>query len=190
MISEKEQLRKEYKIRRKSLSAEELERKSLAIKRHFETWISMFPEFQHVHIFLPIERQKEVNTIPILEFLLEKGKTLYTSLVDPDTDEMKTVEINRGTDYQLDPWGIPVPKEPVFVSPEKIQVILIPLLVVDQKGNRIGFGKGYYDMFLSKLSNDILKVGLSLFPPVAQITSENHDIPLSYCITPEKVLTF
>jgi len=58
-------------------------------------------------------------------------------------------------------------------------------------GNRVGYGKGFYDEFLKDCSNDTIKIGLSFFEAEATIDGiESHDISLDYCITPQKVYTF
>ena len=64
-------------------------------------------------------------------------------------------------------------------------------MAFDGKGNRIGYGKGFYDEFLKNCSKDTLKIGLSFFEAEAAIDGiEPHDIPLDYCVTPEKIYTF
>jgi 5-formyltetrahydrofolate cyclo-ligase len=71
-----------------------------------------------------------------------------------------------------------------------VQVVLVPLLAYDGKGNRLGFGKGHYDTFLGSLPHSVIKIGLSFFPPEDTLPVEPHDIPLNYCITPEQVWAF
>ena len=77
-----------------------------------------------------------------------------------------------------------------MVSPSKIEVVFVPLLAYDKSGNRVGFGKGFYDSYLSKLKPEVIKIGLSFYPPEETIQPQTHDVPLDYCITPEKVFTF
>jgi 5-formyltetrahydrofolate cyclo-ligase len=76
------------------------------------------------------------------------------------------------------------------VSTEQIQAVFVPLLAVDLKGQRIGYGKGYYDQFLATINPKVIKIGLSIFEPIAQIPSESFDIPLDYCITPKNMFNF
>ena len=62
---------------------------------------------------------------------------------------------------------------------------------IDEKGNRIGYGKGFYDTFLARCRPDTIKIGLSFFKPETRIDGVfKGDIPLNYCVTPEKVYTF
>jgi 5-formyltetrahydrofolate cyclo-ligase len=55
----------------------------------------------------------------------------------------------------------------------------------------VGYGKGFYDKFLNECRKDLVKIGLSLFNPVDKISDiQKHDIPMDYCITPEKIYAF
>lgn len=190
MSSEKELIRKKYKQKRKSLSAEEVNRLSEAILLQFKNWLKLKPEINHFHIFLPIIRQNEVNTLLIRDFLFEQGRSVYTSILRPDQFAMDTVKVYPQTKYKIDSLGIPSPLESEVASAKDLQLVLIPLLAFDLKGNRIGYGKGFYDKFLSDLNPQVIKMGLSFFPPLDSIFAESHDIPLDYCITGEKVFTF
>ncbi|MBN3520622.1 5-formyltetrahydrofolate cyclo-ligase [Algoriphagus lutimaris] len=190
MSTEKERIRQLFRDKRKSLSIEEVQRRSQLICRQFQFWFNLHPEIFHIHIYLPIAHQNEINTLLIRDFLMDKGKSIYTSVVKAGTLQLDTVKIDSNTVFAINKWGIPIPENSKPISPNKIQLVLIPLLAFDIKGNRIGFGKGYYDVFLSGLDEKVLKVGLSFFDPVAHIPSETHDIPLDYCITSEKVFNF
>jgi 5-formyltetrahydrofolate cyclo-ligase len=68
---------------------------------------------------------------------------------------------------------------------------LVPLLAFDPKGYRVGFGRGYYDKYLSLCKPDVIKIGLSYFEPVEVIDDvQDFDVPLSYCITTDNVYAF
>ena len=70
-------------------------------------------------------------------------------------------------------------------------MVLIALFAFDDKGNRIGYGKGMYDRFLSKCPGNTIKIGLSFFDSVDEISDVNEfDVPLDYAITPSKVYRF
>ena len=92
---------------------------------------------------------------------------------------------------KLNSWNIPEPENGIAISTEQIEVVFIPLLAFDLRGNRVGYGKGFYDDFLNNCSKDTLKIGLSFFEAEANIADvEPHDIPLDYCVTPTKIYTF
>ncbi len=190
MSFEKGIIRKKYLLRRKSLSEAEIQRLSNSIFLQFRKWLELNPEVKNFHIFLPISRQNEINTYLIRDLLFAEQRSVYTSIVKPDLLVMDTVRIYPETTYKFDSLGIPTPINPEVVNTEEIQLVLVPLVAFDLNGNRIGFGKGYYDKFLAEMKQKVIKMGLSFFPPIPSITSEKHDIPLDYCITGENVFNF
>ncbi|WP_200975500.1 5-formyltetrahydrofolate cyclo-ligase [Echinicola sp. 20G] len=189
-MDEKARLRNLYKAKRKALGAEKMAEQSKKIKDELMRFLESHGQFKHFHIFLPIARLNEIDTFPIVEALLSAGNRVYTSVTDFLTGELKTVEVDTNTTYSVDKWGIPVPSSPVEVSPEKIEVVLIPLLAYDLDGNRIGYGKGFYDRFLSGLKPEVFKVGLSYFVPEVSIPVEEHDICMNICILPSGIIEF
>lgn len=189
-MKSKQELRSAYRQLRKKLQPSEVEAKSKAIKAQFLKWLSDKSHLQHFHLFFPIDQFNEVNTFYIKDSLEEMDKTLYTSQVNKGITELDTLKLPKEAAFFLDEWGIPVPQESIMVSPSKIEVVFVPLLAFDRFGNRVGFGKGFYDSYLSKLKPEVLKIGLSFYDPEERIEPESHDVRLDYCITPEKVFTF
>ena len=77
------------------------------------------------------------------------------------------------------------------MSPKLLDVVFVPLLIFDLQGQRVGYGKGYYDRFLGQCKKEVIKIGLSFFEPVATIEDLNpYDIPLDYGVTPNGTFTF
>ncbi len=186
----KKELRKNYKELRKSLTEAEVESLSELIRIRFLDFLKNQFSVKHIHIFIPIKQFYEINTIPLLHELFRQDKKVYTSSLNMEKDFMETLELFPGTVFKIDSWGIPVPVDSKMVDPRSIQLVLVPLLAFDRKGHRLGYGKGHYDKFLEKLDQKVIKVGLSFFPPTALLPTENHDIALDYCITPEEIFVF
>jgi 5-formyltetrahydrofolate cyclo-ligase len=186
---EKAVLRKKNKALRKALSDEERENYSLEIANQtigMDIW-----NFEYFHIFLPIERQREINTQYLLSILQGKDKHIILSRSNFDTMEMSHFLLTDSTKLIVNSQGIPEPVNGIEIAPHKINVVFLPLLAFDVKGNRIGYGKGFYDRFLAKCKPDVVKIGLSYFEPEQSIIPTKHtDIPMNYCISPKKLYSF
>lgn len=186
----KDAIRSLFKEKRGELSKEEIRSLSDQILAHFCEFLFSKVDIGHVHLFLPIDRLNEVDTFPLFYKLQEKDFRIYTSIVNKAKDSLDTLEITLTTRFVNDTWGIPLPAEAMRVTTENIQLILIPLLAYDTRGYRLGYGKGYYDKYLSEMDRKVLKLGLSFFEPMDRIPEETHDIPLDLCITPNGIRNF
>lgn len=189
-MQSKNDLRKEYKLKRRQLDAASREALSAKIKLHFLEYLATHRGIEHIHIFLPINRLNEINTWPLIETLLQQNKSVYTSVSDLKNRDMMTVQLGVDQGLSFDSYGIPVPAAAHATDESLIQVVVIPLLAYDLKGQRLGYGMGFYDKFLSRLSKEVVKAGISFFPPEEKIPSEPHDVPLDFCIQPEGILVF
>lgn len=187
---DKESIRKLYIQKRRVLSRQEIRQDSERITEYLLEYLHDHPDLKHVHLFLPIDRFHEVDTFPLFYKLQLQGFHLYTSEVNKEKDNLDTLDITSIVEFKSDPWGIPIPVGAPYVEPDAIQVVLIPLLAFDAEGYRIGYGKGYYDKFLSGLNQEVVKIGLSFFPAMQELPKENHDVPLDLCVTPEGRLIF
>ena len=88
-------------------------------------------------------------------------------------------------------YNIPEPVDGIEVPSKKIEVVFVPLLAYDKKGNRVGYGKGFYDKFLLDCKPDVIKIGLSFFEPEELITDIfEGDVQLDYCVTPNGIHSF
>ena len=186
----KSELRDHFKKKRRLLSAAELEESSKKIAEIVKGFCESHSKLNHFHIFLPIQKLCEINTYYVKDFLLSNKKTVYTSHLDSISNEMETISVGKHTEFEEDIYGIPIPKILKPADFTLIEVVFVPLLVVDQFGNRIGYGKGYYDRFLANLDPKVLKIGLSIFEPIPLIAKESFDIPLDYCITPKNMINY
>ena len=188
-IMDKTALRKKYKALRNSLSENEIEEKSLTIANKILTlplW-----EQTYFHIFLPITEQKEINTEFILHILSGKDKEIIISKADFATLKMTHFLLTDNTKIKKNDYNIPEPVDGIEIPSTKIDVVFVPLLAFDEKGNRVGYGKGFYDAFLSECKPDVIKIGLSFFEPEELITDVfEGDVKLDYCVTPNSIYSF
>lgn len=185
----KTELRKVYKQKRQKLSQEEIDEKSMAIANkviHLNIWNKAY-----YHIFLSILHLKEINTEMIMHVLQGKDKQIVLSKTNFEDSSMSHFLLTDSTIIKDSPFGIPEPTEGIEVPVKKIDVVFVPLLVFDNSGHRIGYGKGFYDRFLRDCRKNTLKIGLSLFEPISNIqNTHNQDIRLDKVVTPEKIFEF
>ncbi|HUH26456.1 MAG TPA: 5-formyltetrahydrofolate cyclo-ligase [Flavobacterium sp.] len=185
----KKELRAKYKHLRAALSFDEVEELSLQIANQslkLPIW-----NYENYHVFLSIQEHKEVQTDYIMHILNGKDKNIIVSKSDFETRKMAHVLLTDNVTIRKNEWNIPEPQNGFPIKDGLIEVVFIPLLAYDEKGNRVGYGKGFYDRFLSKCNTDVLKIGLSFFDPEPEITDANtYDIKLDYCITPSKTYDF
>lgn len=105
--------------------------------------------------------------------------------------EMIAVTPAATSKFTTNSFGIPEPKEGNQMLPELIDLVIVPLLYFDKTGNRVGYGKGYYDRFLKKCRKDCIKIGIGYFSPTEVIEDINEfDVPLDYGISPDGIHEF
>lgn len=185
----KKELRQKYKALRSELSEIEIEEKSLAIANE----ILKLPIWDktYFHVFLPIEEQKEVNTEFLLHLLSGKDKEIVISKSDFATRNMTHFLLTDNTKIKKNEYNIPEPVDGLEVPATKIDVVFVPLLAFDKKGNRVGYGKGFYDKFLTECKPETIKIGLSFFEPDELILDVfENDVLLDYCVCPDGVYEF
>ena len=109
----------------------------------------------------------------------------------PESKELKHFMFTSKDHLKLNSWGIMEPIEGENIKPTEIDMVIVPLLAFDKKGNRLGYGGGFYDRFLSQCRPDVMKIGLSFFSPEEEdLPNEDTDIPLNFCVTPSKIYEF
>ncbi|MEQ9373595.1 MAG: 5-formyltetrahydrofolate cyclo-ligase [Imperialibacter sp.] len=183
---DKQALRKQYLDKRKALSYQEWQAACDSLFDQVKANKELIGRGP-VHIFLPIEKFKEVDTWPIIRWLWREGIRTMTSLTDIEQGTLSHVWFDDKTHFNTSKWGIPEPVYTPPADPSLCTVIFVPLLVADKHGNRIGYGKGFYDGFLSSISPATGKVGLSLLPILEEIhEAEQHDVKLDMVLAPER----
>src|SRR5690606_20751254 len=183
----KPELRNFYKSKRNQLSATEIHECSLGILQS----LKQLPIWEHsvFHVFVPIVQNNEINTFPIIEYLFEKNKTVIVPKVEGKN--MINSQISTKTEWTTGKFGVSEPFNFIEVNKDSIEVVLLPMLICDKSGNRIGYGGGYYDRFLSEFENSPLKIGLNFFSPIDfEFELSPFDVPLDYCVTPEEIVSF
>lgn len=187
----KRQARKIYDQKRRDLSFSDKLKWDDLILINFQTLDT--PPLRHVFSFYPMEERNEVNAFLLTDYLHFRNPVLQICYpkMQIEVPDMEAIACHADTIFEANALNILEPLDTEQVEPQDLDLVLVPMLICDEKGNRVGFGKGYYDRYLSRCRPDCLKVGLSYFEPVARIDdADEFDVPLDLCITPEKVYVF
>jgi 5-formyltetrahydrofolate cyclo-ligase len=142
-----------------------------------------------VHCFFGVTEKGEISTGRILADAIASGKVLVLPKVTGDDGGMNHVRVEDLSCLQPGPWDIPEPSGEDKVGPGDIDLVLVPGLAVDLHGNRIGYGKGYYDRFLAEAER---AVKVMLVPErfvYERIPAEDHDVPVGFIVTESGIHT-
>lgn len=173
---------------RNQLSAEERSGCSRAIAEHL--W--RMPEYLQataLHAYLPIHN--EVNTCPLIERAWQEGKTVIVPVVVAGDPELHHRVFLPNTRVVAGQYGILEPATGEIMSTLKLprhgMIVLVPLVAFDRQLYRIGYGKGYYDRFLSQIQ--AVRIGLAYsFQFVEHFEHNQHDVQLDAVVTEHGVV--
>lgn len=187
----KQELRKIYLEKRQSLSEAEYGQLNFQLYQNFFSAIDL-SFIKVLHIFLPIILKKEPDTWLIIDRIRREFPHIRISIpkVNNQKGELENFYFEGLHQLTTNEWGIQEPKQGIPTEPEKIDFVVVPLLAFDKRGYRVGYGKGYYDKFLSQCKPETKKVGISLFPPIEILPAQDFDVQLTSCITPTEVFEF
>ncbi|WP_262483798.1 5-formyltetrahydrofolate cyclo-ligase [Chryseobacterium sp. FH2] len=174
--------------KRKALSSDEAFSLSEKI---FENFINYFKlkDGDKAHIFLPILERNEINTQLFITYFLKQNMRVFVPKIV--VDKLINIEIFENMVFDTNHWGIPEPVSNEDSGEKDFNFVITPLLYCDEKGNRVGYGKGFYDSFFQSISLESKKIGVNYFNP-SEIIDDiwENDIPLDYLVTPTDVLSF
>ncbi|MFM7667073.1 MAG: 5-formyltetrahydrofolate cyclo-ligase [Bacteroidota bacterium] len=185
----KKELREKYKLLRLDLDQKTIDKLSQ------ECFSVLFTNFdlkaKNIGIFLPIKSKQEPNTFLLLSEFSTDTINYFAPKIDQYSDTMAFYSISSEKQIEFGPYEIPEPSTTQKTALSNLDIILLPLLCFDIQGNRVGYGKGYYDKLLENAPEKTLKIGISLFSEPEKIDDVNStDIKMDFCITPNKLLRF
>jgi 5-formyltetrahydrofolate cyclo-ligase len=175
-MKSKKDIRKEILDKRNGLIKDEVVGKSIRITDK----LTSFEKFKDSRIIMAyMDFKNEVMTGFLTEHCLKLGKTLAFPLKD------HTNGLKPGTFGILEPVGELSRK----IDPKEIDMVIVPGVAFDTKGNRIGYGAGYYDVFLKEVKDGCLKVGIAFeLQVIENIPKEEHDVSLDAIVTESRVV--
>jgi len=180
MNNTKEKMRKTFLMKRYLLSKDEVVEKSKIIT---EKIYSLNDYRDAKSVFTYISFDNEVSTEELIDNSL-KTKKVFVPIVDEEcVSELKSLK-----DTKENIFGIREPLKPKKTKPEEIEIFFVPGIVFDKRGNRIGFGSGYFDRLLKKVKNKRPIYALAFdFQVINTIEPEAGDVPMDYIITEKKI---
>lgn len=189
----KNDFRNLYKQQRLQLSITQIQKLDDLLLIQFQKLAIDIPAL--IMTYSPIKKLNEFDPQPITDYCYFKNpgqQLFYPVIVEKgENAEMSAVIVDDDTVFDTNKYGIDEPVDGIDMFASEIDMVIVPLLCFDKKGNRIGYGKGYYDRFLKRCRKDCLKIGFSYFDNVDKIDDINqHDVRLDYCITPHSIYTF
>jgi 5-formyltetrahydrofolate cyclo-ligase len=188
----KAELRKFFLNERLSLTDAALDQFNREICDNFFSQLNL-QNVRVLHSFIPMENTKEPDTWRIINKIKSDFPSIKISIpkINVQTIEIENYFFEGPKQLKTNAWGIPEPQYGTPTKPEEIDMVLVPMVIADQQGHRVGYGKGFYDKFLATCQPSCIPVGLCFFEPIARIDDINDlDVPLKYCATPAKVHRF
>ena len=185
----KTELRKAYLEKRRGMDPDEVESCSRVIADRIFAEFD-FAKLNVVHCYISIAKFNEIDTGFIFERIWRDFPHVRTAVprVDNASGELEHFLFDRDTNMVKNAWGIREPAGSERVEPKEIDLVLVPLLCYDERGYRVGYGKGYYDRFLRECRPDCRTAGLSFFPPEIEIKDiHDGDVPLEMFIMPNGI---
>lgn len=188
----KQQLRVLYKNKRLALSLSQRDKLEDLMLIQFQQLAFTIPNT--IFTYAPFEKMAEYNPQLIIEYCQFKNPALqifYPVIDENNTTVMHSVLVHANTIFATDKFGIAAPTHGYIASATEIEMVIVPLLAFNAVGNRVGYGKGYYDKFLASCAPSCIKIGCTYFDEVEVIEDVNqYDIPLDMVITPYSIHHF
>ncbi len=192
VMKHKAKLRKKMKTNRLGLDSEQAAACSQKITNRCLDSIG-WEHVKNLHTYIPITDMREVDTWPLVKAIWEKWPHIRTVVPRLTKDKhLESVVIDLKTKWKEHILGMPEPVDgEVLPDDYQYDVIIVPLLAFDRNGHRLGYGKGFYDRFLSA-QQEALSLGLCYHMGFIAdgLPHQEHDIPLKRIITEAGTVTF
>ena len=176
----KNQIRSKILLRLKSQKEENRSRKSRIIRNKlFRT--KVFKKAKTIMFYIAF--RGEVDTTEMIEKVIKLGKKVTVPVCKNDRVSITPCILDHSASLKKGPYGVCEPVKRTHVNLRCLDLVIVPGLAFDAKGNRIGRGKGCYDRFLSKLRKETPSIGLAFdFQLLPAVPSQTHDIRVNKVI--------
>jgi 5-formyltetrahydrofolate cyclo-ligase len=185
----KQVLRDKAFAKRMTIAPLDQEKAALAMRDNFLKSVYL-PKGCSVSAYMPIKA--EMSALPLCDVLMERGYTVLMPRVLPDDTVLEFRTWTRKTPMLRSLYGIEEP-DPAHSAVSLPDIFILPLLAFDDKGNRLGYGAGYYDQTFHRLRGKIAFKAIGIAYETQHyehVPLEGHDHRMDMCITDQKVHTF
>lgn len=184
-LSEKENLRQTYLAKRLSLSPDLMMQAGTAIQERLLT-SEIWKGIEWVGLYSAVKN--EVETRLLFMKALEAGVSVYFPRVEQG---IRFYAVEEPEDLQKGAWGILEPRHecPLMEEVPPNGLVAVPGVVFDQKGYRLGYGKGFYDSVLGQMA--VKSVGLAYeLQVISSLPAESWDQKVKYLMTEKREFKF
>lgn len=185
----KKDMREALLAKRKQLTNEEIIYKSKSIFNRLSS-TDIYQKASKVMLYISF--RNEVLTREIIDDLLRRGKRVFIPITVPATKAIIVSELkDPDEDLQTGNFGVLEPKYDAVreVEANILDLVLVPGVGFDEEGYRIGYGAGYYDRFLPRISPAVPTVGLAFEAQmVDRLPRDEYDFPVQYVLTEDRLI--
>lgn len=189
MMCNKEILRKSMLEKRKNMKKDDAKKNSEKIISALKD-LEAFKKSSNIMIYLSFNN--EVDTYKLMEYCLQTGKKVIVPFcIKKERKIIPSEVIDPDKELRLNSFGYKEPEEEKIreVDAQEIDLVIVPGVVFDTNGNRIGFGAGYYDRFLKKLKSSATTIALCYdYQIIDRVPIDKFDIPVKCIITEKRIV--
>jgi len=174
-----------------SLAFQEMQDMTVLMVYHFNAM--RLPAISYLLTYSPSSERNEFDVSACEEIIQEKFPEVKIALPKTAADQlhMEARIFQEEKHFIKNKFNILEPLDGKFLDSKLIDLLFVPLLAFNLQGYRVGYGKGYYDLYLAGCRSDAIKIGFSFFDPLESIGDINQfDVPLNFCITPTRIYEF
>lgn len=181
-------LRQEVLSKREALTRSEVEEKSLAAARQVLN-LPQYLKAWTLLVYLPF--RNEMDTMMIIETAWQQQKKVLVPVCRPHDKSLVLSQLASLDELAPGTWGIPEPKAGCLrpLPGSCVDLALLPGVAFDSRGQRLGYGGGYFDRFLPSLRPDCPRLALAYdFQILDSLPAERHDEPVDIIVTESRVI--
>jgi len=190
IAAEKAVLRNRILELRDNMDPSDVEQKSLTIS----DTVTSLPEYEKAKVIACyVNKESEVQTRTLIRKALSSQKKVLIPITRKNSNELVFSEIPSLYELSPGPFGImePNPSKRKLRDVSTSDLVIVPGIVWDIYGHRLGWGHGYYDQVLKKLWRETLSIGLSFdLQLVDQVPREQFDLPVKVLVTESRVIRY